>query len=66
MKLKKEDQSVSASVLLRRCNKIIIRGIGREELRRERGPGGYPGQQEWVWEELGEEVQRVRNLKGVV
>ena len=39
MKLKQEeDQSVDASILLRRGNKIIMRGIGREGTREgERG-----------------------------
>ena len=39
MKLKQEeDQSVVASILLRRGNKIIMRGIGREGTREgERG-----------------------------
>ena len=40
MKLKKkEDQSVDASVLLRRGNKIIIGGRGWEGLRRKREGG---------------------------
>jgi hypothetical protein len=52
MKLKKkEDQSVNASVLLRRGNKIIIGGRGRESL----GTGLGVGEDE-------EEVQRVRKL----
>ena len=37
---KKEDQSVDASVLLRRGNKIIMGGRGREGTGRERGGGG--------------------------
>jgi hypothetical protein len=41
MKLKKkEDQSVGASVLLRRGNKVIMGGRGREGPLRERGQGG--------------------------
>jgi hypothetical protein len=41
MKLKKrEAQSVDASVLLRRVNKIITRGRGWEGLGRKRGSGG--------------------------
>jgi hypothetical protein len=36
VKLKKEDQSMDASVLLRRGNRIITRGRGREEHGRER------------------------------
>jgi hypothetical protein len=41
MKLKKkEDQSVDASVLLRRRNKIVMEGREREEPGRERGGGG--------------------------
>ena len=44
MKLnKKEDQSVDASVLLKRENKIIMGGRGREGSRRERGGGGKSG-----------------------
>jgi len=40
MKLKKkEDQSVDASVLLRRGNKIITGGREREELGRKKGGG---------------------------
>jgi hypothetical protein len=50
MKLdKKEDQSVDASILLRRRNKIITGG-GRGGLERERGGGGERGQDQ-VWEE---------------
>jgi hypothetical protein len=38
MKLKKkEDQSMDVSVLLRRENKIIMRGRGRETCEKERG-----------------------------
>ena len=41
MKLKKnKDQSVDASFLLRRGNKIITGGRGRESLGRETGEGG--------------------------
>jgi hypothetical protein len=36
---KKEDQSVNALVLLRKGNKIIIGGRGREKSGRERGGG---------------------------
>jgi len=43
MKLKKEDQSVDASILLRRGNKIITGSKGREESGRERGGGGKSG-----------------------
>jgi hypothetical protein len=38
--MKKEDQSVDASVLLRRGNKMIMGGRGREGPGRERGGGG--------------------------
>ena len=37
---KKEDQSVDASVLLRRGNKIIMGGRGREGPGRQRAGGG--------------------------
>jgi hypothetical protein len=47
---KKEDQSVDALLLLRRENKIIMRGRGREGLQREKGDGGKGGQDQ-VWEE---------------
>ena len=44
MKLeKKEDQSVNASILLRRENKIITGGRGRERPGRERGGGKNGG-----------------------
>jgi hypothetical protein len=36
---KKEDQSVNASILLRRWNKIIMEGRVRKGTRRERGKG---------------------------
>jgi hypothetical protein len=36
-KKKKEDQNEDASVLLRRENKVIMRGRGRELPERERG-----------------------------
>ena len=60
MKLKKDDQNVDASVLLRRRNKIIkgcrgLEGLGRGNL----GAGS-------VVEGDREEVQRVRKLKGCV
>lgn len=68
MKLKKKKvQSMNASVLLRRENKVIMEGRGREGPERERRRGGK------AWEGSGVgadrvvgEVQRVRNLnKGV-
>ena len=37
---KKEDQNVDASVLLRKGNKIIMGGKGKEGLGRERGEEG--------------------------
>jgi hypothetical protein len=62
MKLKKEDQSVAASVLLRKGNTIIMGGRGYEGLRRKRGGeadkrgagSGVVGN--------GRDVQRVRKL----
>jgi hypothetical protein len=56
MKLKKkEDQSVDASVLLRRGNKILtLTGDRRwEELRRKRGWGGSKSKHDQVLEETG-------------
>jgi hypothetical protein len=54
MKLKKkEDQSVNASVFLRRGNKILTGGRGWEELGRKRGEKGGKGGQNQVWEEMG-------------
>ena len=50
MKLKEEeDQSVKASVLLRRWKKIITVGRGREASGREKGGARFG-----VWEETGE------------
>jgi hypothetical protein len=50
---KKEDQSMDASVLLRRGNKIITnQGRGKEGAGRERGGGGKVGA-ESLWEEMG-------------
>ena len=43
MKLKKEDQSVDTSILLRRGNKISTGSGGREGPGRERGGGGKRG-----------------------
>ena len=55
MKLKKkEDQSVDASVLLRRGNKIITGGRGWEGLRRNGAGRGKRGGQDQVWEETGD------------
>jgi hypothetical protein len=58
MKLKKkEDQSVDASVLLRRENKIIT-GMGREG--RDlgwRGWGKEKGGQDQLWEEMGRSTE---------
>jgi hypothetical protein len=50
---RKEDQSVDASVLLRKENEIITAGRGREEPGREMGKEA---------ESVVEEVQRVRKL----
>jgi hypothetical protein len=51
---KKEDQSVDASVPLRRWNKIIMGGREWEGLRRKKVGGGGKGGQDQVWEETGE------------
>jgi hypothetical protein len=51
MKLKKEDQSVDVSVLLRKGNKTITEGRGREGPGRERKGRGEKGGQDQVWEE---------------
>jgi hypothetical protein len=58
MKLKKEDQSVDASVLLRRGNKIIMGGRRREGPWRERGRGQYQ-----AWKETREKYRGSGNLK---
>jgi hypothetical protein len=51
---KKEDQSVGASNLLRRGNKIIMAGRGRGDLGgRGKGRGRKKGQDQ-VWDETGE------------
>ena len=53
MKLKKkEDQSMDASVLLRRVNNIIKRSREWEGLGRKRGRGGEKEGQNQVWEEM--------------
>ena len=44
MKLKKEDQHMNVLVLLRRKNKIIMGGRGRERPGKERGGGRKKGQ----------------------
>jgi hypothetical protein len=63
MKLKKkEDQSVDASVLLGRGNKIITGGRGREGPWREKGGGGKEGGAGSVVGGDGGEGQRVRKL----
>jgi len=49
MKSKKEDQSVDASVLLKRDNKIVKQGRVWEGLRRGSGKVG----QDQVWEAMG-------------
>ena len=55
MKFKeKEDQSVDASVLLRRGNKIIMGGRGWEGHKRKREEGGGKGGQDQVWKEMRE------------
>ena len=51
---KKEDQSVDASDLLRRGNKIVTGGRGWKELGRKTGGREEKGKQDQVWEEMGE------------
>ena len=64
MKLKKkEDQSVDASVLLKRGEENNQRSRGREGLMKERGGRGEKGVQDQVWEKKGE---KYRKLKGGV
>jgi hypothetical protein len=63
MELKnKEDQSVDASILHRRENKIITGGSGREESRRERGGEGKKGGRIRYGRER-RELQRFRKLE---
>jgi hypothetical protein len=57
---------VHVSVLLRRQNKIIMEGRGREEPKRERRRRKEKGGQYQVWEEIVGKVQRVRKLNGGV
>jgi hypothetical protein len=59
---KKEDQSVDASVLLRRGNKIIMVGRGWEGLGRKRGGAEEKRGQDQVWEETEEMNTGVREL----
>jgi hypothetical protein len=62
MKLKKkEDQSVDASVLLRRGNKVITGGRGWEGLGRKRRGEGRKGGQDQVWEEMGDRYRASGN-----
>jgi hypothetical protein len=68
MKLKKkEDQSVNASALLRRENKIFLGGRGLEKLGREEGKQKKKKKKErrqnQVWEEMGMiySIQRAKN-----
>ena len=61
MKPKKEDQSVDATILLRKRKKIILGGTGREGPRRERGGGGKNGGSIRCGRRLGE-IQMVENL----
>ena len=62
MKLKtKEDQSVSASVLLRRGNKILTGSIGWEKLGRKRG-GGVEREAGSGMRRDRDYIQRVRKL----
>jgi hypothetical protein len=53
MKLKKEDQSVDASVLLKRGSKIIMGGRGREGSKRIEEGEDKRGQGQ-VWKKIGE------------
>ena len=56
MKLrKKEDQSVDASILYRRCNKIIMGDKGKDLGGREEGE--EKRRQDQVWEEMGEKYR---------
>ena len=66
MKLKKKkDQSVYASGLLRKKNKTIMEGRGREVPGREREEGVKKGARIRCGGEMeGGEVQRVRKFKG--
>jgi hypothetical protein len=59
---KKEDQSVDASILHRRGNKIITGCRGREGPRREREQGGKKRRAGSGIGRNGREVQRVRKL----
>ena len=54
---KKEDQSVDASILFRRGNKIITGSREREGPGREREGEGKGGGQDQVWEETGEKYR---------
>jgi hypothetical protein len=58
---KKEDQSVDASVLHRRGNKIITGNRGKEGSWRERGGGRKKEGQDKVLEGTGEKYQRSGN-----
>jgi hypothetical protein len=60
---KKEDQSVHASVLLRKENKIITKDRRREGSGRERGRGREKKQQNQVWEETGELRQEGQKIE---
>ena len=60
---KKNDQSVDASVLLRRKNKIITEFRLREGSGRKKGGVGEKGGESGVGQDR-EEVLRVRNLNG--
>jgi hypothetical protein len=67
MKLKKkEGQSVDASVLLRRGNKIFMEGRGWERLWRKRGGGGEKRGAGSGMREDRDGIQRVRNLNRAV
>jgi hypothetical protein len=58
---KKEDQSVDASVLLRRGNKILTGSIGRKGLGRERGGKGKREAGSGMGEDGGREYRGSRN-----
>ena len=62
MKLKKECQSVDASISLRRWNKIITRDRGREGLEWERGQRGKIRGSEIKYGGHRREAQRVRRM----
>jgi hypothetical protein len=66
MKLKrKEDQSMYASVLLRKGNKIVMRDRRREGFGRKKMKVRRNGSQDQVCEDTGEMYRRSENLSEV-